>query len=45
MLFVGGSQEFMNNWFKEYGFVGIPLALAMILIIAIAIIARSKKKE
>ena len=45
LLFVGGSQRFMGDWVKEYGFLGIPLGIAIILIIAIVIITRSKKNE
>jgi len=45
VLFLDEGEGFIGDWVKEYGILGIPLGLAIILIIAIVSITGSKKKK
>jgi len=43
VLFLGKAN--FGEWVKEYGILGVPLGLAIILIVAIACFSRSNKKR
>ncbi|KAL9982031.1 hypothetical protein ACROYT_G010817 [Oculina patagonica] len=39
------GEGFLGDWVKEYGFFGVPLLLAIVLIFAISYTSGSKKKQ
>lgn len=43
MLFLG--EGFLGDWIKEYGILGVPLCLAIVLIVAIACTTTGSKKK